>query len=443
MAIIKKPNAINMRMDDRVKYAINPKKTEKLLFASAINCMSAETAYEEMQAIKRSFGKEGGVQGYSFIQSFMPGEVTPEAAHEIAVKLAQRYFGDRYQVVIGTHLDKNHIHSHLIVNSVSFTDGQKYLNRLHYLNDIRWISDDLCREYGLSVLPRKKHTISECSHKQWREKKKGIPLWDDIMRHDIDEALISSVTFKQFLWHMQELGYEIKSGFGVKYMTICPPGSKGKGHRVYRLGENYTEKAINLRLGDNALRYFRNHGRTPLSLSKQTAVKEHKRQSPYFDRHLCPKISGLRGLYYHYLYLLKKIERSPFKMKRATLYRYRAEVIKRDQYIEQVRILNRERIHTLDALHAYQEKVKMQAKAAYTERSSIYRKRAQMTYSEYKRACEGVRRKLQPLRNELKNIERIEARSQEMHSALREKTHVKQHVPEKEARIPRLYEQSR
>lgn len=131
--------AIRDRLDKRVNYAVNgekttldagityatsPEKTEQHFFTSALNCESCETAYAEMQVTKRRFGKLGGVVGYHFIQSFAPGEVTPEQAHAIGVVFARRLFGDRYEVVIGTHLDKAHLHNHVVVNSVSFVDGK-------------------------------------------------------------------------------------------------------------------------------------------------------------------------------------------------------------------------------------------------------------------------------------------------------------------------------
>ncbi|MCG4656940.1 relaxase/mobilization nuclease domain-containing protein [Flavonifractor plautii] len=133
--------AIRARLDDRVKYAINGEKTElnekigyaadfvktgPVRFVTALNCKSAETAFDVMQKTKKKFGKTGGVLGYHFIQSFAPGEVTPEQAHEIGCEFTRRLFGEDFEAVIGTHLDKAHPHNHIIVNSVSRTDGHKY-----------------------------------------------------------------------------------------------------------------------------------------------------------------------------------------------------------------------------------------------------------------------------------------------------------------------------
>lgn len=125
---------------------------------NCLNCFSASTAYSEMQRTKEKWHKTGGVLGYHFIQSFKPKEATPETVHEIGVEFARRCFGERFEVVIGTHLDRNHLHNHIVVNSVSFADGKKYhSNAKSYFVDIRKISDEICREYGLSVIePQKK-----------------------------------------------------------------------------------------------------------------------------------------------------------------------------------------------------------------------------------------------------------------------------------------------
>ena len=160
--------AIRKRLDDRVNYITNgektslaasityianPEKTEQFFFTSALNCGSVDTALSEMAETKQRFGKTGGVLGYHFIQSFAPGEVTPEQAHEIGKEFARRLFGDHFEVVIGTHLDKHHLHNHLVVNSVSCIDGHKYHSSPEsYYSDVRGTSDELCRENALSII---------------------------------------------------------------------------------------------------------------------------------------------------------------------------------------------------------------------------------------------------------------------------------------------------
>lgn len=149
-------NAEKTTLDAGLRYITNPEKTEQSFFVTAINCSSPEKAYREMQKIKEAYKKTDGVLGYHFIQSFPPGEVTPEQAHEIGVAFARELFGERYQVVVGTHLDREHLHSHIIVNSVSFVDGKKYHSSpLSYYNTVRTTSDRLCRENHLQVISPK------------------------------------------------------------------------------------------------------------------------------------------------------------------------------------------------------------------------------------------------------------------------------------------------
>lgn len=166
-------NGEKTTLDTGITYAANPEKTEQLFFTSAINCESCETAFAEMQATKQRFGKLGGVEGYHFIQSFAPGEVTPEQAHRIGVEFAQRLFGERYEVVVGTHLDKVHLHNHVVVNSVSFVDGKKYHSSPgSYYFDVRGVSDALCRENDLSTIApqgKGKH------YAEWKAENTGKP----------------------------------------------------------------------------------------------------------------------------------------------------------------------------------------------------------------------------------------------------------------------------
>ena len=204
--------AIRVRLDDRVRYITdgektslassiayisNPEKTEQFFFTSALNCSSVDTALSEMMETKQQFGKMGGVLGYHFIQSFQPGEVTPEQAHAIGLEFAKRLFGKRYEVVISTHLNKHHLHNHLVVNSVSCVDGQKYHSSPEsYYNDVRGTSDALCRENDLSVIApqgKGKH------YAEWKAEQGGKPTVRGVIRVDIDTII--GQAYKEALNH--------------------------------------------------------------------------------------------------------------------------------------------------------------------------------------------------------------------------------------------------
>ncbi len=237
-------NEMKTTLDGAIEYAVNPEKTEKRLFESVLNCKSVESAYEDMQATKRRFGKTDGVLGYHFIQSFKPGEVPPEQAHQIGVEFAGRLFGDRFEAVIGTHLDKEHPHNHIIINSVSFKDGKKFrCNMQTYFKEVQRVSDELCREHGLSVITPKGRGKQ---YLEWKTEKEGKPTIRSQIRQDIDGMITQSFNFTTFLGLLKKNGYSVKYG-DVKHTAVKPPYSQ-RFIRLDRLGENYTDAAIEARI---------------------------------------------------------------------------------------------------------------------------------------------------------------------------------------------------
>ena len=206
-------------LDDVISYAVNSRKTEQHKedsdvlerFVSGINCHPA-TARAEMMAVKKRFGKEDGTIAYHGYQSFAPGEATPEIAHQIGVELAQRLWGDRYQVVVATHLDKaNHLHSHFVLNTVSFVDGIKYHRTAKDYHEMQTVSDTLCREYGLSVIENPQPGKSK-HYGEWRAEQEQRPTWRGIVRSDVDEVIRQSMTERQFFDNLHRKGYEVKVG---------------------------------------------------------------------------------------------------------------------------------------------------------------------------------------------------------------------------------------
>ena len=148
-------------LHNTIEYAKADYKTEKQYYVTGINC-SVIDSVQDMLLTKKQFGKEKGIVAYHGFQSFAEGEVTAKIAHEIGVRLAEELWGDKYEVLVSTHLNTNHIHSHFVINSVSFVDGKKYINNRENYAMMRKISDELCKEYGLSVIEEKpcgKHNI--------------------------------------------------------------------------------------------------------------------------------------------------------------------------------------------------------------------------------------------------------------------------------------------
>ena len=182
---------------------------------------------------------------YHGYQSFAPGECTPAMAHEIGVRMAKELWGERYQVLIATHLDKtNHLHNHFVVNTVSFLDGRKYHRTKQDYWDMRRVSDRLCREYGLSVVRQPERGRGK-SYGEWRAERDDRPTYAGMMRADVDEAIRKARTEKQFFYYLREKGYTFKFG---KDITLRAAG-RDRGLKLARnFGENYTIDAIRARI---------------------------------------------------------------------------------------------------------------------------------------------------------------------------------------------------
>lgn len=382
--------AIRKRLDDRIRYvangekttldagiayAANPEKTEQHFFTSALNCESCETAYAEMQVTKRRFGKLGGVVGYHFIQSFAPGEVTPEQAHAIGVVFARRLFGDRYEVVIGTHLDKAHLHNHVVVNSVSFVDGKKYHSSPgSYYFDVRGVSDALCRENDLSTIApqgRGKH------YAEWKAEQKGKPTIRSIVRADIDRIIGEAYTYETFLMLLRREGYVVQNRPDRKYVTVLPPGGK-RAIRLDSLGDGYTEQDIRRRLatqregGAQTTHTFTHTGRRYRIKGRRPTGTQRK-------------IKGFQALYLRYLYLLrgthrkKNFRRVPFSM--------RQEVIRLQRHDRQFRYLWTNGLTTVEELEQRITALEREIYDGEQQRKPLYRERRDAEDEAYKAQC--------------------------------------------------------
>lgn len=382
--------AIKRRMDDRVKYAVNcektaldsriiyatnPEKTEQVFFTDVLNCDSVDTAFQEMQSTKRRFGKTDDVLGYHFIQSFAPGEVTPEQAHEIGMEFARRMFGDRYEVVIGTHLDKSHLHNHIVINSVSFVDGQKYHSSPEsYYNGVRGTSDELCRENDLSVITpqgKGKH------YGEWKAEQDGRPTVRSIIREDIDRIIGEAYTYQTFLLLLQRNGYAIKSGPNRKYTAVRPPGAK-RFIRLDSLGDGYTEEAIKQRLMGQRSGVTQKL-KQPVYHTKRYRVKG--KLSRYPKR----KITGFLALYFRYVYLLRGARRAKPSYRAA--FPIRKEVIRLERYQKQFQYLMAQNITTPAQLAERISNLEAEIAKLTEERKPLYGERRNAPDEEAKAQC--------------------------------------------------------
>ena len=374
--VMNKEKTTAVSLQDALDYAANRDKTEQSCFESSYAC-TLETAFADMRQTKERWHKLGGVQGYHLIQSFAAGEVAPELAHRIAKELADRVLGGRYEYVIGTHLNTGHIHSHIVWNSLSCVDGKKYRsNYKSYVTEIRAVSDELCRKYKLSIIDTENSNHAAKPYAEWLAEKNGQPTWRTAIRQDVDEAIQQSLTWRQFLSAMERKGYEVR--MGRKYPVLRPPG-KERFVRFKTLGKRYTPEAIQTRI--LYPRSYRPYVENPPTI-KHGRLRSGKKP--------CRKLTGLRALYYRYLYELGALPRKP----RRPSYVVRQDAYKLDQRIRQMEFLSRNNIDTLTQLETHRQ-------ALQTEIGQLLTKRKQLPKNDdVQSQCESVNTALKQLRQE-------------------------------------------
>ena len=279
-------------MVDVMEYATNKDKTEQRYFVTGVNC-DPTTARDEMMIAKAQWNDESEIVCYHGFQSFKHGEVTPEQAHEVGVKLAQKMWGDRFQVIVATHLNTDCLHNHFVVNSVSFTDGKHYHDNKANLRLLRQRSDELCREYALSVIEHP--SGKKKPYALYQAEKNGMPTRDNVTRQAVDEAISKSFTLKDFDRIMAEMGYRVSFDPNRKYWTVIGKGWK-RPKRLYKLGEEYTKERIMERITENSYAVKSSRFTEPQRTVKVFRVKGSLTGAK--------KIGGLRGLYLHYCYKL-------------------------------------------------------------------------------------------------------------------------------------------
>ena len=377
-------------------YVENPDKTHRLV--TGINC-DADTALSDMRSTKKRWDKKGGILGYHIIHSYAPGEVTPDEAHAAGVEFAQRLLGDKYEVVVATHVDRDHLHCHIVFNSVSFVDGKKYRSDFQsYFGDLRGTSNEVSRERGLSVIEPAgygKH------YTEWTAEKQGRKIVLGGVRQDIDAAIAESFTFDSFLAALRRQGYTIKYGSNVKHTAVQPPG----GDYVFRLdsmGAGYTETDIRERLA--AVRrgepYEMPAPPSTVPIPPVRPVPQVRRRytvrggaAPHQPRR---KLRGFRVLYMRYLYILsgyRKPRRTPPPSA------VRKEVMKLHRYEKHFRFLLQYQIDTDSQLAMLGDALQGQIDLLVDYRRELYEARREGRDVEAE--LESINGKLRSTRREL------------------------------------------
>ncbi len=354
-------------------YASDERKTvageEKAMYVTGVNC-SAETAFSEMISVQERFDKTTGNVAYHAYQSFKTGEVTPQLAHKLGVELAKRMWGDEYQVLVATHFNTGTYHNHLVINSVNMWSGKKFNCNEGAYWKLRSISDELCKENGLTVI---KNPKGKTPRKLYFAEKNGEPTQYNLMREAIDKALEMSTNPKDFAYVMKRLGYVIDLNPYHKYATIRSQNSK-KATRLYRLGEAYDRDSIYDRMRDN----LRNNPQKAYRLYREFTAKKSYGvtiQKAYFVKgnlKSTKKITGLKALCFKYLYLLGVL---PKTKKHKPLSPEMREACRRlDRYSEQVRLICDNRLTDISSVEAFIKNTDSQIKLISDYRKMLYRK---------------------------------------------------------------------
>jgi len=396
-------------LEDVIDYAMAANETvadegdqPERCFVSGVNC-TATDARNQMLRVKERFGKETGIVAFHGYQSFAKGEVTPEIAHEIGVKLAQQLWGDHYQVIVATHLDKEHIHNHLLINSVSFIDGFKFRNTKADYRALRDTSDALCREYGLSVIENP-HRGKSKHHAEWQADHYGKPTWRSVIKSDIDECIARARSERQFFENLDAIGYIYKIGADI---SVRPPDKERFFRLARNFGDSYTPEGIRTQIREGA------HRRQILPVpTRRHPNFVPPKKLPAFAR------GSIVALHRHYLYLLGYYQQHGNPSTNARMHwLLREDIRKLDEYIDDTRLLGRESIESAVQLQAFktecdtgiadliQERTQLRAKIrADAGPGNPYTTKDNPHYQE-------INVRLRKLRKELAQCERIKLRS--------------------------------
>lgn len=380
-------------IDDVIDYAMNSSKTEEKKYVTCINCLQSNP-YHSMTRTKELFHSTDGTLGYHGYQSFQIGEGNPELIHEIGVRTAKELWGDRFEVVVATHLDKGHLHNHFVINSVSFVDGKKYHHSNQDIYKFREVSDNLCKEYGLSIIENpKKYSKSRNQYNAAKSYIKEI-------KHDIDRAIRSSSYDGEFKTYMLFEGYEFKYIEGQYYIDhpnysqLIP---------LKKLGADYQWNAIKEKLLNNRFPVIHYCDKEPTFKIK-----------PYFEKYQKRELTGFQRTFIHWQYMLGILPRKiPPKQKLTPEAREELRKIRRISY--ETLLLCKYNITNIDELNAFRTQIQKEYDENIKLRKGCYKERLKVKdedkRNELSKKAKSYTPKIQKIRYTLECLDEIEARS--------------------------------
>ena len=343
-------------------YATNPDKTEKQFYTTGINC-EVKDVVKQMQLVKTIYGKENGILAFHAYQSFNKGEVTPEIAHEIGVKLANEMWGDRFQVVVSTHLNTGHLHNHFVINSVSFKDGKKYYSNLTNTALLRKTSDEICEEYGLSVL-KEKTCKSGINFENFYKKSTKESEYIQFAKEDLDYAINHALSIKQFENILFSMGY--KYYYRAGKLSIRKEPHKRNIRVERRFGEEYSMDNIKHIIFDiNPWRKYEKINFVATIPARKFIYHGHAKN--------LYKSKGLVALFRYYCFLLKVYPKKQQQYRMPP--EMRREVKRLEQYSDEANMMCKYKLKTLDDVRNCKELKQNELKNLYNERNRLYYKR--------------------------------------------------------------------
>lgn len=340
-----------------INYILNPDKTQEGRLIGGVNCQP-DMAFEQMKETKRKFGKIDQRQGYHIVLSFKEGEITPDTAYEITEKFIEQYLRNQYEVVFSVHDNTDHIHSHIVFNSVSCIDGRKYhYKKGDWEKEIQPITNMLCEEYGLSILEiGDEKSDPDRGYQNWSVNRDGPFVWSDMIKRDLDACILQNNTFDDFLIMLKDKGYELKQG---KYLAVRPPGMS-RFKRCKSIGDEYSEERIKQRiLEEDMSSYFK---------KQQTEVKPQIVRC-HVKRYRRAKMSGMQKRYYAKLYRIGMLKKKPYSQ----VYQYKDDIRKMYKLQQQYLFLARHDVKSSVELAATIMNLTDKRTEVSSEKSKIYR----------------------------------------------------------------------
>ena len=408
-----------------LSYTQNQNKTEHQLYVTGFRCNPA-TAYRRMYRTKKRWNQpmdEGDILAYHIIQSFSPGEATPDQVHKIGCEFARRFLADRFECTVSTHLDKGHLHNHIVVNSVSYADGKMFRNNFDtYYHGIRQVSDELCRENRLSVIET---DGKGKSYDEWLSGQAGKPTIRGMVRKDVEQAIAAADSFDGFILELQNMGYTVKYGPRVEHIAVRHKDAQ-RNIRIDRLDPRFSETALR--------EYYRQLHRMPTEMQQEyrqenapakpkwqpTELQPTVRRARYLGKlpRRYPKVSGFMACYYHYCALLRKAYHG--KSTKRCYFLLREDFLLFSRYQQQTKFLWENHIETMDELLAYKENAEVQIQQLARQRKVLYRQKREPERAAREEKIKSLTQQMKALRHEVYICSDIETDAAEVQEKLRQ-----------------------